>query len=243
MLLLYCTGVRAQKNTWFLYGTGTYDNQKYTPNANSFYSIYNGNSGINYLYIANPFSLTSWAINPGLGYMVGNNLMVGIQGGFGKQENAIITSTYYYNNGTYTNAPSDYKQTTTTWQAGVFCRYTSSLSKRFYVYTQLFAGKYGSDDAIDRVGYIATPYNYYTVPPATHDGNGFVFNLSPAVGMNAFHGYGVNLSVGGLSYTTYNAISASNLNHFNITLGQFSFGIHKVIGWEKITAAPPVADK
>jgi hypothetical protein len=57
-------------------------------------------------------------------------------------------------------------------------------------------------------------------------------------------GYGINVSLGGVNYTSYNSTgSTSDEKHINVTLGQqFSFGLHKILGWKKLNAPvlPPV---
>ena len=224
--LFFSVTATAQKNTWMIFGNGTYDNMAYS----------NNNGGANY-YGAAPLSLTGWGANAGAGCMVSEHIMVGLQGGYNSQEEA-DQSDYYFNSYPYAYYG---KEKVSNWQAGAFCRYTTALGKRFFVYAQFFGGKYGVNykDEPTTQGYTVPPY-YTPVTPNLPDGNGFIFNLLPAVGMNIFHGYGINLSIGGISYSTYTSTTdPSTLHHLNVTLGrEYTFGIHKVINWNKLTAPP-----
>jgi hypothetical protein len=61
--------------------------------------------------------------------------------------------------------------------------------------------------------------------------------------MEVFKGYGIHMDLGGISYTSYKSgTTDADLHHFNVTLGsQFSFGIHKIIGWKKYSAKQQAA--
>lgn len=221
LLLLVNTHASAQQNTLMIYGNGSYDNMDYTPNGN------NGS------YPATSLSLIGWSANAGVGLVTSDHFMLGLQGGYGKQDVANYYISPYPVYGTVRIA---------NWNAGVFGRYTSSLSKRFFVYAQLFAGKTGVDSRVlpEGNGNVTPPY-YSPAPSGMPDGNGVVVNLFPGAGMNLICGYGINVNIGGISYTSYNSTtSSSDLHHFNVTLGrQFIFGIHKILGWQKLNSTTP----
>ena len=211
MILLFSTAAIAQKNTWMIYGNAAYDNENYTNNAN--------NPGVP----GTPVTLVSWNVSPGIGYQFSNHFMIGVEGGYGKQDGIEPSYPGFYGSG---------KNTSALWQAGLFGRYTSWLGKRFFVYTQLSATKYSVDVTSGYSG-STIPYGYPNNPEMP-DGNGFMVTLFPAVGVNILQGFGVHIDIGGISYSTFNAFTTLDQHHFNITLGrQFSFGIHKIIGWKK----------
>ncbi len=235
MALFCAVYANAQKNTWMIYGGGTYDNQDYLQSQASI------NSGL--YQTASPQTYETLLFNSGVGYSISDHFMVGLQGGYGRQEYLYIADNVYYfpPNGSspYTTNLLE-KQQETTWSAGVFARYNSWVSKRIYVYGQMFAGKYGISYKTIGIDYANTPRQYVSISPDIPDGNGITVSLFPAVGIEVFKGYGVHMDVGGISYTSYNTTTtASDLHHFNVTLGsQFSFGVHKIIGWKKYSAKP-----
>jgi len=223
-LIFFAAPSIAQTNTWMIYANGSYDKVSFTPSPQFAITAQDA-----------PTYITSWNANTGIGYTVSNHIMVGLQGGYGSQQVPDnIRTIQGSNSGYFANI-----QALNSWQAGAFCRYTSSLAKRFYVYAQFYAAKYGQTNNSENT-FVPIPTGYATNPAIAPEGNGFIFNLFPAVGMNIVKGYGIHADIGGISYTTYNAISAATLHHFNVTLGQqFSFGIHKILGWKKRTDPAP----
>ena len=158
-----------------IYGDGNYHHATYSP-------VYQYES---------PTNLASWELNIGAGKMVSDHFMVGLQAGIGSSdvEELIIgpqTTNYVGVTGK-------------TWQAGAFCRYTSLMSKRFYTYTQLFAGGYGANYQTDNTSFFHAP-SYVPETPEFPNGSGFIINLFPAVGMNIKDGYGIHADIGGISY-------------------------------------------
>lgn len=218
--ILFAAAATAQEHTWMIFGGGGYDKVNYTENA----TIYNGPNG------SDPLPLIGWAVNLGIGCQFSKHFMAGALGGYGRQDGADSYAPYY-NSATI-------KFTDKFWQAGVFGRYTSWLSKRFFFYTQLNAFKYAESWTQEQLS--ATTVQPYTYSyPATPDGNGFTVSLFPAIGATVWKGFGVNMDIGGIGYSVYHSFSAATRHHFNVTLGQqFSFGIHKIIGWQKLNTKP-----
>ncbi len=235
IVMMFSICVLAQKNTWMLYGSGSYDNVNYTNN------LPNTNNGA--AYSSAPLSVVGWGADLGIGYELSNHIMIGLQGGYGKQEGINLSSYTVSTSSGYASILEERKYTNATWNAGVFCRYTSWLGKRFYVYGQMFFGKYGLTEEVNNMNAnVVQSQPYYFTSPSAPEGNGLAINLFPAIGVNIIQGFGAHMDIGGISYTTYNVegtpvyngFNSSNRKHFNVSLGkQFSFGIHKIIGWKK----------
>ncbi|PQJ10053.1 hypothetical protein CJD36_015250 [Flavipsychrobacter stenotrophus] len=58
--------------------------------------------------------------------------------------------------------------------------------------------------------------------------------------MNIIHGFGVHMDIGGIQYTMASMIdNYGDYNRLRLTLGhQFHFGLHKIIGWQKLNDKP-----
>lgn len=104
--------------------------------------------------------------------------------------------------------------------AGPFVRYTENLSNTFAIYTQLQGGFSSSKTTTGNVEVKS---------------NGFNVGLFPAVFVNVNKNFGLNLSFGGLDFTSSKIKDASNSsNSFNFTFGQsVNIGISKNFGGKK----------
>ena len=221
----------AQKGTWMIYGSGSYDTKDYMQSQAAMNSP-------TYQRSTSPVTLDALGVSAGVGYSISDHFMVGLQGGYSRQEQVYGGYSSYPASTGYVTYYTEDKYQQANWTVGVFGRYTSWVTKRIFVYSQLYAGKYGVNYKWLGTESVYGPQAYTMVSPEIPDGNGFVVNLFPAVGMEVFKGYGVHMDVGGISYTSYTSgTTGSDLHHFNVTLGsQFSFGIHKIIGWKKYSA-------
>jgi hypothetical protein len=236
MALFCAVYANAQKNTWMVYGSGSYDTKDYMQSQAAMNST-------PYQQSSSPLTLDALGGSAGVGFNISDHFMVGLQGGYSRQEQIYGGYNYYAASTGYVNYYAEDKYQQTNWTVGVFGRYTSWVTKRIFVYSQLYAGKYGVNYKWLGTESVYGPQAYTTASPEIPDGNGFVVNLFPAVGMEVFKGYGIHMDLGGISYTSYKSgTTDADLHHFNVTLGsQFSFGIHKIIGWKKYSAKQQAA--
>ena len=126
----------------------------------------------------------------------------------------------------------DFVNKNKSWDFGVYGRYTKWIGKHLFIYSQLSVTKYGNDISRQFLT------DYYNLPvsagsPSGLDGNGWVVDLSPVIGVNIFRGYGLHMDIGGINYNQFNS-ETNKIGELNITLGQrFTFGVQKIIGWKK----------
>ena len=235
IMAFFSTVTSAQKNTWMMNISGEYDNKKYSP-------VYS-----NYYTPATSTSLESWALNTGIGYLIGSHFMIGVDGGINSRED--VAKTMQAINSSYGSAfyTAEHKYKTTGWRLGLFCRYSTNIASRFFVYGQFYATKYGFDTK-EETYYTgnnnnAQPYTFSN--PEMPSGRGFVVGILPVVGVNLFKGFGLHVDCGGIIYNSYRTSDAvysnCDLRNIKITFGQhFTFGIHKVFGWKKLNNVAPV---
>jgi len=156
---------------------------------------------------------TSFSTTDGIGYQFSDHWHVGLQGSY-----------HYAESEHYDSAGATATVKTPSWSYGIFVRY--STGKRVYGYLQLDAGWAGSRQRINDV--------------ETGKSDGFGAGLTPAVGVNVYHGWCINLNLGGISY------NSSNPNNVTTTslvynIGQtFVFGISKIFGHGVNKPAAPV---
>lgn len=147
-------------------------------------------------------------INPGVGYQFDNHWTVGLTGGFGTmRDKSNDTGAKWTYENDYSIAP--------------FVRYTQPLGRIFAVYGQLEAGYKGST-----VGVEDAPSD------ANIHANGFYAQLTPAIGVNVWKGFGLNFGFGGLgveSMKVKDAKKANTVVDFNFGQ-QFNIGISKNFG-------------
>ena len=149
---------------------------------------------------------TNWAAMPGIGYQFDNNWTAGLNLGFGEQ-------------GTQANGSSD-KQTINTYNFGVFARYSHNMGNIFYCYGQVDVSYTGG-------------YTTFGSAPSFNKHTGLMADFVPALGMHLGKGWGMNFSVGGISYVTDKSADAGATasNNLSITFGQqMNIGISKNFG-------------
>ena len=217
LALLAASNVFAQANTWIIDANGSVDNQQFKPASG---------------YGGDPISLTGWSANAAVGRHVSEHFVVGLQGGYGQQEQMNYYS-YSAANGTI------YQQNKirmSQWHFGVYGRLTYTITPWMFVYSQLSVSKYGRDYKTIDVTQNNYSYAFFTEQPNLPEGNGISISAFPAVGFNIIHGFGLHLDVGGINYEQFNALG-DKYSHINVNFGQqFSIGIHKIIGWKRIVA-------
>jgi hypothetical protein len=202
----------AQKGSWVIDLGGSYDKAAIVSDTHNSVAAHPN------------FTLKNWSLDARVGYHFSNHILAGVQFGRGEQNNVYD---YYTNNNNYDNIVITNKS----YKVGVYGRYTQWFGKHIFVYGQLSVLKYGND--------VSSEYltGYYNLPvssgaPSGIDGNGVIIDLSPVVGINLFRGYGLHVDVGGINYNILNS-PANKINELNITLGHFSFGVQKILGWKK----------
>ena len=200
----------AQKDTWIVDLNAGFDNQKYASKNSSDESVVT----------------SSWTLHAHVGKQLSDHFVLGLLGGYGEQQELIR---YYIYSGYDLN-----KYKTTLWQVGAYGRYTYSISKHIFVYSQFSVSKYGNDTKM-----ISSTSSNYPGPvdnSIPEDGNGLLVNLYPAIGLNIINGFGVHMDVGGIYYSRFYT-PYSDISRLHVNFGQqFSFGLHKIIGWKKHTA-------
>lgn len=160
----------------------------------------------------------SWHFAPGIGYQFNKNWTVGVNFGIGM-------STYTNDNGAFTTEDRMREL-----EVGPFVRYTTPISKTFFVFNQInlsyLNGKMMEDDGISGTPDIESTYN------------GFGANWFPAVGVNVTKHMAFTLDFGGLGYgrrtwdmTGPQEISESN---FNFNFGRtFRIGVQANLGGKR----------
>ncbi|MBS1689263.1 MAG: porin family protein [Bacteroidetes bacterium] len=167
-----------------------------------------GNVGFNTGKDSAKTTNTNFNINPGVGYSLNNNWVIGLQGGFGM-------STMKEDAGG--------KMTDNSFSIGAFGRYTKHLGNIFSVYAQLNAGYMGSHSK--------TEYSGVTIDDVKY--SGFGANLFPAVQVAVGNWFNMDFSFGGLGYSTMkaNTSGANASSSFAFTFGQTAnIGISKYFG-------------
>lgn len=210
--LLAATTSLAQKNTWII-DAGANANHQNIPS---------------YVGSQPALSLNGGSVNIAIGRQLSNHFAIGVLGGVGSQQQLIGDFS-----GPYAHI---YKATFSTWNVGVYGRYTYWVTKHLYLYSQLSATRYDYN-----VKSTALQYNYPVVYQpyyiSTTQPDGIDVTLMPAVGVNLIKGFGIHADVGGLSYTRSGGSPSTAVNGLNLNIGQsFHFGLHKIIGWKKMNA-------
>jgi len=177
-----------------------------TANAQTGSILLYGNLSFSSMTFQNKDKQTVWSATPGIGYQFNNHWTAGLNLGFGE-------------NGYQTNGVSD-KTTVNNYQLGVFARYNHNMGNIFYCYGQV---------DVDYTG------GYTTVgsAPSSAKHNGIMADFVPALGIHLGKGWGMNFSVGGISYVTDKSsdAGANASNNLSITFGQqMNIGISKNFG-------------
>ncbi len=116
---------------------------------------------------------------------------------------------------------------------GLWCRYIYRVNKRFFFYTQVSAGVswLGNEDKFPgNLGYY-TPLttNGLDIQKPNFRGGTFV-NVTPAIAMTIFRGFGVHASVGGIKYEHSAVYGFDSYNRITVDFSkQFSLGVQKII--------------
>ena len=174
-----------------------------TANAQAGSWLLYGNVGLS--STSSGLASTTWTLTPGIGYQFNDNWTVGINLSWSQTPTNRDTA----NNLVVMN---DY------W-GGPFVRYTHTISNLFYCYTQL---------DLSYMGTYRTPGDH----PADMKGTGFGAAITPALGINVGKGYGLNVSLGGLGYSSMSYTTGSTTDtKFNLSFGQaLMIGLSKNFG-------------
>jgi hypothetical protein len=182
------------------------------------YGNLGGNSASSDAAIVNN-TKTSIRTMDGIGYQFASHWHVGVQGSYGYSH-----SESYNGTGGLDQLKND------TWSAGGFLRGT--VGKRLYAYMQLDFGWAGSRQKVNDI--------------EVGKSNGFGLGLTPAVGVNLYHGWCLNLSFANISWNSTNPSAGTgksvNTTDFVYNIGEsFNFGISKIFGWRKAEACAKAA--
>jgi hypothetical protein len=143
--------------------------------------------------------------NPKVGYQFKDNWTVGVESGF------------YSRKDDY----PDQKFTSKDFSAGAFVRYSKSVSQLFLLYADLGAGYKGAKETSN--------YSISTLNDSYRKFNGFYMNFEPGLFLNIKNNFGLNFSIGGLSYwNKKNHETGGSERYWYFTFGQsFTAGISK----------------
>ena len=201
---LLSTGAFAQPDAWIIETNGIY---KHT-------ALSSGGWG------TTPISVNTWNLSVNAGVKVSSHFFVGMTAGYGQKD---------YISYSYNGSSDGVKMAALTSAIGAWGRYSYNINSWLFLYAQANIIKLSTD--VKQVEEYAQPPagipsdNYGT--PVKSSGMGV--NLYPAVGFNIIHGFGINLSLGGIDYTTSQP-TGINDRELNVTLGQeFRLGLHKFI--------------
>jgi hypothetical protein len=146
---------------------------------------------------------------PKVGYQFTDNWTVGVETGFSSGKSQ------------YTSQYTDQERITKNFSGGAFVRYSKSLSQMFLFYTDLGAGyqnrKETNTDSFSTLGATKTTFD------------GVYMNLTPGLFLNIKNNFGLNFSIGGLSYSdTKNSENNGSNSNFYFNFGQsYNVGISK----------------
>jgi hypothetical protein len=155
---------------------------------------------------------SAFAIRQGVGYQFSKHITVGLQGGYAQSKAG---------QNSHVGTP-DKMTKNSAWMVGPFGRYTAYLGDRLFVYVQA--------DVVFNAAKTQTP-------KATAHGRSWGGDLFPAVGLNLYKGWAINLNIGGVSYR-YSHPGKTVNNNFAYNIGQtFTFGVSKNFGGCKPVAA------
>ncbi len=213
-LLLATISVNAQKYTWLIDASGFYDHQK-----------------------DNYASLNNWQADLIVGKQVGKHWAFGLSWSKGEKQ-YLKSDTASYNSAfgpTVYTIYLPYHRSID--KLGLWARYVYNINKRFFFYVQLnggfvfrsnesqFGTRLGPSTPLTNAG-INTETPYYR-------DNGFV-NLTPAIAMTIYKGYGVHASIGGIQYEHSGVYGFDNYDRVTIDFAkQLSIGIQKIINTKK----------
>lgn len=145
-------------------------------------------------------SYKTFAFNPKVGYQFTDNWTVGV-------ETSVATSKFE-------NDADSSKLNQLS--VGPFVRYSKPLSELFSVYGDLGVGYQDYKTRTTSLG-----------GSGEADGDGFYASFNPALLLNIKKGFGLNFSLGGLSYKTMETDGAKNTN-FTLDFGKtFTIGVSK----------------
>lgn len=204
-ILVSITHAWAQSDVWLIEAGGAYKHINIAENGPSGFS--------------EPLSLKDWNVIGNIGCKVKNNVSLGVTVGYGQKDYVDFSSSYYTG------------QTTTAiiWSAGVWGRYSYTVNSWLFIYSQLNISKFTVDTKVVKEfnqAPVAIPSDYYGTPLRS---DGFTGNLYPAVGFNIVNGFGIDISMGGIEYSSNKPTGITD-KELNITIGQqFRFGLHKFI--------------
>lgn len=213
-LLLAGLNVYAQKSTWLIDVNGYVDHQE-----------------------NNQASLNNWQIDITAGRQFAKHWAAGLFWSSGeKQYMKLDSASYNTPSGPY-SYPIYIRYHRHADKFGIWARYIYKINKQFFFYTQVNVGltHWGNEDKFPgRIGYYTplTTNGLDTQTPYFRDGS-FV-NITPAIAMTIFRGFGVHASVGGIKYEHSSVYGFDNYNHFTVDFAkQFSLGIQKIINTKK----------
>lgn len=147
-----------------------------------------------------------WSIHTqeGIGYQFNKHWHVGVQGSYG-----------YAKSQTYNTLHTLDDLKNSTWSAGLFFRYT--VGRRLYAFIQADGGWAGSTQKVNDV--------------EVGSSHGFGLGLTPAVGVNVYRGWCLNLSFANISWNSTTPNTDINSTDFVYNIGEtFTFGISKIFG-------------
>jgi len=158
-----------------------------------------------------------FTFSPKVGYQVNDNWTFGIEASVGGSKEETLT----VNGGGFlvTNTTKN-----TGVSVGPFARYTQPISEIFSAYVDMGIG-FQSGKVTNET---PAPFPPFPTLTTTTKGDGIYVGVTPAIFINVKKNFGLNFSIGGLGYETFNYDGGSDNNRFYLNFGQtVNIGISK----------------
>jgi hypothetical protein len=154
--------------------------------------------------------------SPKVGYQFNDNWTVGIEGSVAgsKDDHTALNGAGILETST---------DKTTTFRVGPFVRYSKPLNETFSAYVDMGVGFQSAKMTSE------TPAGPFGTLSVTQKGDGVYVGITPAIFINVKKNFGLNFSIGGLGYETFNLNNNGGDNsHFYLNFGQtVNIGISK----------------
>ena len=159
---------------------------------------------------------TTFNFSPKVGYQFTDNWTLGVEASI---EGSKDESTTVNGGGIVITSTTK----TTGIKVGPFVRYTKPLSETFSAYVDMGIGFNSGKRTVE------SPVPPFGTVSTTQKGNGVYVGVTPAIFINVKKNFGLNFSIGGLGYETFNlSNNQGDNNHFYFNFGQtVNIGISK----------------
>lgn len=168
---------------------------------------------------------TRFDFSPKVGYQFTDHWTLGIEFGIASQKDE-TTTINVVPPGITVVAVNETK--TTAFSVGPFARYSMPISETFSAYADMGVGFLSAKRTVD------TNNGFGTFSSTEDKGDGIYASFTPAIFINVKKNFGLNVSIGGLGYRTFNfdspapGVPGTDTNSFYFSFGQtVNIGISK----------------